>query len=139
MISNMMRRAMAATSGFVGVTLDFGSMDGGYTTEVPSYWASLSGGTDDKALATNVALTALAPGATITANVIATSGPAPSVLYAKNNGATTSYTTGFSVVSTDFLKIAITAPDQVSSGSGVVLIFADGTQVSAINYIYDPA
>lgn len=139
MISNMMRRAMAATSGFVGVTLDFGTLDGGYTSDLPLWWASQAGGSDNKALAENVALTALSPGATITANVIATVGPAPSVRYAINDGATTSYTTGFSVVSTDYLKVAIAAPNQISNGSGVVLIFANGTQVSAIDYVYDPA
>jgi len=138
-IQNMMRRAMAASSGFIGVTLNFGSMTGGYTTDFPRYWASIAGGTDDKAFATNVALTALSPGATITTNVIANEGPAPAVIYAKNNGANTSYTSGFSVVSTDSLKIAISAPDQVNYGYGVVLIFADGVQVSVIDYVYDPA
>lgn len=139
MIQGMLRRAMAAKSSFAGVTLNFGSMAYGYTTDFPRYWASIAGGTDDKSLATNVALTALSPGATITTNVIATEGPAPAVIYAKNDGANTSYTSGFSVVSTDSLKIGITAPDQVNSGYGAVLIFADGVQVSAIDYVYDPA
>lgn len=140
MMQNMMRKAMAAeVSGFTGVTLNFGSADSGYTTDFPRFWASTSGGTDDKAFATNVSMAALTPGATITATVFADTGPAPYVVYAKNDGAITSYTSGISVAYTDYLKVGITAPDQIAYGWGEVRIFANGTQVDAIPYVYDPA
>lgn len=140
MIQNMMRKAMVAgASGFAGVTLNFGTCEG-YTTDFVRWWASLDGTAgDDVTLATSVSMSPLTPGATITVSVVASVGPAVTVCYKKNAGSITNYTTGFSVVAADYLKMGIVAPNQVDSGYGVVLVFADGSQVATIDYTYDPA
>ena len=136
MIPNMFRIAMAAkASGFIGVTLDFGSISG-YSTEVlPPYWASLVGGSEDKASATNVSLVGLSPSATITMVLENDIGLAPSVKYAKNNGTNTQYSAPFTVVGSDYLKIGLDAP-QIGDGEGRIKVYADGTLVATIPYDY---
>lgn len=136
MIPNMFRIAMAAkSSGFIGVTLDFGSMSGYATESFPPYWASLDGGTDSKEAATNVSLVGLSPSATITMVLENDIGLAPSVKYAKNNGTNTQYSAPFTVVGSDYLKIGLDAP-QIGDGEGRVKVYANGTLVATIPYDY---
>lgn len=130
-----MRIAMAAASSGFPISLDFGYISG-YTTDTPPpWWSSDAGGTDVKVDAKNVLLSQLPSTSTITITVTATSGLAPTVQYAKNNGMTTTYVAGFSVANTDYLKIGITAP-QVGDGVGVVNVYYDGTAVATIAYDY---
>lgn len=130
-----MRIAMAAASSGFPISLDFGYISGYTTDTVPPWWSSDAGGTEVKGDAKNVLLSQLPSTSTITITVTATSGLAPTVQYAKNNGTTTTYSAGFSVANTDYLKIGITAP-QIADGVGVVNVYYNGTAVATIAYDY---
>jgi len=135
-IPNMFRKAMVSkSSGFVGVTLNFGSIDQVSSTEFPPHWANTLGGSALKAEATNVSLSALGAGATITITVLAESGSAPPIKYAKNDGAITNYTGGFTVLGSEYLKIAASPPSGID-GYGTIIVNADGVTVSSIPYYW---
>jgi len=123
-------------SGFTGVTLNFGTLDGVSSMEIPPHWASDVGGSSVKAEANNVSLSQLTGGATITLTAVSNSGnPVTLLYYAKNDGATVTYSGGFTVTASDTLKIGA-APPAGLDGYGTIVVNANGTSVANIDYYW---
>lgn len=138
MIPNMIRAAMVAESGggFAGVTLNFGALDAVSSMEIAPHWANDAGGSSVKAEAKNVSLSQLTGGATITITAVSSSGnPVTLLYYAKNNGATVTYSGGFTVTASDTLKIGA-APPAGLDGYGAIVVNANGTTVATITYYW---
>jgi hypothetical protein len=126
--------------GFPGVLLDFGSVAGFTSDTISPWWANSSGGSELKASANNVSLAPLKSSATITMVVVPDRGgfAGATITYAKNNGANTSYSGGFSVLASDSLKIAINPLNQIEEGAGVIFVYANGFLIASINFQYSP-
>jgi hypothetical protein len=136
MIQNMMRKGMASgSSGFAGVTLNFGSLDMVSSMELPPHWANDLGGDPSKALAKNVSLAPLVGGATISLTAVPTFRGPPTMYYSKNDGPTITYEAPFSVLESDSLKIG-GGPPAGFSAAGAIVVNADGQTVSSITYYW---
>jgi hypothetical protein len=135
-IQNMIRKAMAAqSSGFAGVTLNFGSLDAVSSMELPPHWANDSGGDPSKALAKNVSLAPLVGGATISLTAVSTFGGTPTIYYSKNDGPTITYSAPFTVLASDSLKIG-GGPPAGFNAVGAIVVNANGETVSSITYYW---
>lgn len=123
-------------SGFAGVTLNFGVLDSVSSLDLPPHWANDAGGSSVKSEANNVSLSQLTGGATITLTAVSNSGnPVTLLYYAKNNGATVTYSGGFSVTASDYLKIGA-APPAGLDGYGTIVVNANDTAVGNIDYYW---
>jgi hypothetical protein len=132
----MIRKAMAAqSSGFVGVTLNFGSIDSVSSMELPPHWANDAGGNPLKALAKNVSLAPLVGGATISLTAVPTFRGPPTLYYSKNDGPTITYEAPFTVLASDSLKIGGGPPADFSA-AGAIIVNANGNTVSSIAYYW---
>jgi hypothetical protein len=121
---------------FVGISLDFGSITTVSTFDLPPHWANNSGGSAEKTEANNVSLSPLGGSVTITITASRNSNflsfPT-SLQYAINNGATETYSSGFTASASDSLKIGMSPPFG-ANGNGTITVFANGTPVASIQY-----
>jgi len=129
------RGGEAGSSGFIGVNLNFGTLDSVSTMEIPPHWANDAGGSSVKSEANNVSLSQLTSGATITIVAVPESGNTPTIYYSVNDGATVTYSGGFSVTASDYLKIGA-APPAGLNGYGTFVVNANGTAVGNIDYYW---
>jgi hypothetical protein len=132
----MIRKAMAAqSSGFAGVTLNFGSLDGVSSMDIPPHWANDAGGSALKSEAKNVSLAPLVGGATISLTAVPTFMGPPALCYSINNGPTITYVAPFTVLVTDSLKIGGSPPAGFNA-AGAIVVNANGETVSSITYYW---
>jgi hypothetical protein len=129
------RGGEAGGSGFIGVNLNFGTLDGVSAMDLPPHWANDAGGSIEKSEANNVSLSQLTSGATITIVAVPASGNTPTLYYSVNNGATVTYSGGFSVTASDYLKIGA-APPAGFDGYGTFVVNANGEAVGNIDYYW---
>jgi hypothetical protein len=104
------------------------------------WWATGGGGDNNKSAADNVSLSPLNASATITLTVVNLGGAGfsvPTLHYALNDGTTQTYSTGFAVSTSDSLKIGITPP-YGTNGYGTILVKANETEISSIDYYWSP-
>lgn len=103
--------------------------------EITPYWASLTGPTDNKALASALDFSEYTSAVSVSF-YDDNEENAPSIVYSQNNGANVTWTAGsFTLQTTDTLRIGIIAPP--FTGSGTIYVSVNGIERAQIPYYYD--